>query len=339
MKLKVYVALVCIILVIIGIYYIYSKASKSREVLIYTSDSGIDAMLQKSAKIWTDRTNVEVTWVSPGGSGAVVQKAIQEKDQPQADIIIASVPSILVAKENEAIEKYVPPNAEHIPSVFKDADGYFTGWFAFYNCFVYNPDFVPEPPKTLQDLLDPAFKDKIIYPDPRTSGNGIRFVASLVAIMGENEAFQFLKELEKNVIGHPTLVQSSMIDRGEAWIAVHDSSVSLTDYFNESMTKQVMFFTEEGTIAGYVAIALTKGAPNANEAKEFLNFLLGEEAQIFVATEGYGMPTREGVELPENLKNVFQPVFDAKVLELDWTWMLEGMDHWKDRWTEEVIGG
>jgi len=147
-----------------------------------------------------------------------------------------------------------------------------------------------------------------------------------------------MKELEKNVIGHPSLMQGSLVDRGEVWIAVNDSSLNLTEYFNEDLTNQVMLFTEEGTVAGYVGIALTKGAPNATNAKEFLNFLLSEEAQVFVATEGYGIPTREGVQLPEDLAGAFQPAFDAKVLDLDWAWMNEKQNDWKDRWTSEVIG-
>jgi len=331
---------ICVTLIItcaILVSTLVTSCSKPREILIYTTNSGIELMLQKSAEIWTKQTNIEVTWVCPGGSGAVCQKAIQEKDNPQADIIIASIPSILSAKDGGAIEKYVPQNAAHIPPAFKDADGYFTGWFAFYNCFVYNPDFVPEPPKTLDDLLNPAYEGKVMYPDPRSSGDGIRFVANMVAVMGEDEAFQYLKKLEKNVIAHPTLVQGSLIDRGETWIAVTDSSLNLTEYFKEDLTKQIMFFTEEGTVAGYVGIALTKGAPNAEDAKEFLNFLLSEEAQVFVATEGYGIPTRDSVTLPDGLADAFQPAFDAKVLELDWAWMNENMARWKDTWAEEVL--
>lgn len=331
------ISLIAVLLVSIGIFGC-GRAEEPGKVLIYTTNSGIELMLQKSAEIWTGQTNVEIQWVSPGGSGAVVQKAIQEKDNPEADIIIASIPSILSAKDAGALEVYIPASAARIPAAFKDADGYFTGWFAFYNCFVYNPDFVPEPPKTLDDLLDPAYKGKIMYPDPRTSGDGIRFVANLVAVMGEDDAFQYLKELEPNVIGHPSLVQGSMIDRGEIWIAVTDSSLNLTEYFKEGLTRQVMFFTEEGTVAGYVGIALTKGAPNAEDAKEFLNFLLSEEAQIFVATEGYGIPTREGVQLPEDLAGAFQPAFDAKVLDLDWAWMNDNQNDWKNRWTAEVVG-
>ncbi|MCK4222027.1 MAG: extracellular solute-binding protein [Dehalococcoidia bacterium] len=313
-------------------------ASEPGKVLIYTSNSGIEQMLQKTREIWEETEDIEISWICPGGSGAVVQKAIQEADRPEADIVIASIPPILSAKDAGVLEKYIPPNAAHVPATFKDADGYFTGWFAFYNCFLYNPDFVPEAPETLEDLLDPAYKGKIMYPDPRTSGDGIRFIANVIDIMGEDAAFQYLKELEKNVIAHPSLVQGSLIDRGETWIAVSDSSINLTEYFNEGLTNQLMFFTEEGTIAAYVGIALIKDAPHPDEARLFLDFLLGEEAQVFVATEGYGIPTREGVELPEELMDAFQVAFEAKVLEVDWTWMVDNMNRWKDRWTADVLG-
>ncbi len=338
MKLRVWVVLAIVWLGLVASSFEHTATAKGPEVLIYTSNSGIEQMLDKAAKIWSERTGVKVAWIVPGGSGAVVQKAIQEKDRPQADIVIASLPPMLAAKEAGALAQYIPPNAEHIPGAFKDTDGYFTGWFAFYNCFLYNPDFAPDPPKTLKDLLDLAYVGKIMYPDPRTSGDGIRFVANIVLVMGEDEGFQFLKDLEESVIGHPSLVQGSLIDRGEVWIAVSDSSQSLTDYFNEGLTKQLMHFTEEGTIAGYVAIALTKGGPNPNDAKDLLNFLLSEEAQIFVATQGYGIPVRESVSLPADLMDTFQPVLDAKVLDVDWEWLKENMDRWRDRWISEVLG-
>jgi len=314
------------------------KSEEPGKVLIYTTNSAIELVLQKSVALWAEQSDIEIQWVCPGGSGAVCQKAIQEKGNPQADIIIASIPSILGAKDSGALEKYTPANAKHVPAALKDADGYFTGWYAFYNCFLYNPDFVPQPPKTLEDLLDPAYKGKIMYPDPRTSGDAIRFVANLVAVMGEDAAFEYMKELEKSTIAHPSLVQGSLVDHGEVWIAVSDSSLNLTEYFKEGLTKQLMFFTEEGTVAGYVGIALTEGAPNAKDAKAFLDFLLSEEVQVFVATEGYGVPTREGVDLPANLEGAYQPAFDAKVLDLDWAWMNENQGDWKDRWAAEVVG-
>ena len=324
-----------VLLVVVGVGL---NAEAEREVLIYTSNSGIEQMLDKSAEIWSEMTGVKVVWIVPGGSGAVVQKVIQEADHPQADIAIASLPSMLAAKEAGALAQYIPENAQYIPAAFKDDCCYFTGWFAFYNCFLYNPDFVPNPPETLADLLDPAYVSRIMYPDPRTSGDGIRFVANVVAVMGEDAGFQFLKDLEKSVLGHPSLVQGSMIDRGEIWIAVSDSSQSLTDYFYEGLTKQVMHFTEEGTIAGYVALALIEGGPNPDDAKDLVNYLLSEEAQIFVATEGYGIPTREGVTLPADLMEAFQPAFDAEVLAVDWAWMQENMDRWRDKWITEVLG-
>lgn len=314
-------------------------APKHREVVIYSSNSGITAIMNEIKPIFEEETGIEINLMHVGGSGTVVQRVIEEKNAPQADMIIASIPPILEAKKEGALEKYIPSNAEYLPEAYKDEDGYFTGWFAFYTALTYNPTKVSPKPSTYNDLLDPKFKGKISYADPRQGGNGIRFLTSVILAFDkdEDEAFDFLKKLESNVASHVQLASSTMVDRGELWIQLSDTSISFSDYFNGGMTNQVILVTEEGIMPGYVALGLVKDSKHPEEAKELINFLLSEEAQRFTPS-GFGVPVRKDVSLSSDIAEVYQPVMEAKLLSTDWEWMLENMEGWKDRWQKEVLG-
>jgi len=341
-KTKILVVVVVSIIVVasIGVYLL--TRSSGMELLIYTSDSGIELMLEATIPAFTAKTGIKVSYVCPGGSGAVINKIIAEKDNPSADIAIASLPSMLGGKIEGALERYVSPEATHIPDAFKDPDRYFTGWFAFHTVLAYNPNLVTDPPEKFTDLLNPEYEGKLAYPDPTTSGNGLRFLCALIKTMGEDEAYAFLAELEPYIARHDSLPLGEFIDKGELWIQVSDDSIITSEVMEEHLTDQYMCVTEEGAIAGYVAIAITKDAPHLEEAKQLIDFMLSEEGQTYV-TEGYGYPCREDMEdfIPEDLANIWEPFFGEPVISLDWEEISEKMEAWKTRWAEEIqpLGG
>lgn len=331
--------LVMSILVIaaIGTLWYLTRPEEASEILIYTSNSGIELMLEATISLFTAETGIEVVYVTPGGSGAVINKIIAEKDRPNADIAIASLPSMLGAKTEGALKIYVSEEAVNIPAAFKDPESYYTGWFAFHTVLAYNPTLVATPPKTFADLLNPAYAGKLAYPDPTTSGNGLRFMAALIETLGEDEAFEFLAQLEPLIARHDSLPLGEFIDKGELWIQISDDSIITSEVMKEHLTDQYMAVTDEGAIAGFVAIAITNGAPNEEGAKLLIDFMLSEEGQACV-TAGYGYPVRAGMShrIPEDLAAIWEPFFDKPVIPLDWERISENMQAWKDRWLEEI---
>lgn len=323
------------VMTLVGVYS-YIRRPKG-EVLIYTSNSGIELMLDDTIPAFTAKTGIEVTFVCEGGSGWVVNKVIAEKDNPSADIAIASLPSMLGAKNEAALEQYISPEAINYPDAFKDPDGYYTGWFAFHTVLAYNPKFVSSPPITFSDLLNTDYAGKLAYPDPTTSGNGLRFLTALIKTMGEEQAFEFLAELEPSIARHDSLPLGEFIDKGELWIQISDDSIITSEVMREHLTDQYMCVTDEGAIAGFVAVAIAKGAPHLEEAKQLVDFMLSEEGQTYV-TAGYGYPCREGMEsfIPDDLAAIWEPFFGKPVIPLDWQEIAENMEAWKARWAEEI---
>jgi len=328
-----------IICVIVAVFFTIPllMPAKPVELLIYTSNSAIEKMLAATLPPFTAKTGIKVKYIVPGASGAVVNKVVAEKGAPSADICIASLPSMLQAKTENALEKYVSTESANYPDVFKDKDGYFCGWYAFHTVIAYNPKYVTDPPKTFNDLLDPAYKGRIAYPDPTTSGNGLRFMCALIEVMGEEEAFNFMAELEPSVARHDSLALGEFLDKGEMWIQVSDDAAVTTDVLTKGLKDQYIDITNEGQIAGYVAVAITKGAPHLVEAKRLVDFMLSVEGQGYV-TAGYGYPCRSNMDaaIPENLRKIWEPLQGKPVIPLDWAEISSKMAGWKQRWLEQI---
>src|SRR5690606_35732783 len=56
-----------------------------------------------------------------------------------------------------------------------------------------------QPPKCWADLLDPGFKGEIQMANPNSSGTAYTALATLVQIMGEEPAFEYMKKLNANI--------------------------------------------------------------------------------------------------------------------------------------------
>ena len=69
--------------------------------------------------------------------------------------------------------------------------------------FGYNTELLAKKklavPKTWTDLLNPALKGEIQVANPASSGTAYTMVATLVQLMGEDEAFNYMKALDGNI--------------------------------------------------------------------------------------------------------------------------------------------
>ena len=57
---------------------------------------------------------------------------------------------------------------------------------------------LPEP-KCWRDLTNPAYKGEVQVADPNSSGTSYTMLASLVQLFGEEQAFDYMKALHRNV--------------------------------------------------------------------------------------------------------------------------------------------
>src|SRR5437879_3588307 len=124
-------------------------------------------------------------------------------------------------------------------------------------------------PKCWSDLIKPAFKDEIQVANPNSSGTSYTMLATLVQLMGEDKAFDYLKALNKNVnqytkSGHAPPHAAAT---GESLVGItfqHDAVVQAI-----GGAPLVVVSPCEGTGYEIGSMSIIKGAKNMENAKKW----------------------------------------------------------------------
>lgn len=134
-------------------------------------------------------------------------------------------------------------------------------------------------PACWKDLIKPVYKGKVQVANPNSSGTSYTMLATLVQMMGEKEAFEYLKALHKN-INQYTKSGSAPIKAagsGETVIGivfVHDAvAVAEAGFPIKSVVPC------EGTGYEIGSMSIVKGARNLENAKKFYEFALTADFQ------------------------------------------------------------
>lgn len=164
------------------------------------------------------------------------------------------------------------------------------GWG--YNTEIFKEKGIAEP-KCWADLLDPALKGEIQIADPNSSGTAYTTLATLVQLMGEDEAFDFLKKMHANVSQY-TKSGSAPVKaaaRGETGLGIvfqHDAVSQAVSGFPIGVVAPC-----EGTGYEIGSMSLIEGAQNPESAKTFYDWVLTADVQNL-------MPAAGSFQIPSN---------------------------------------
>jgi iron(III) transport system substrate-binding protein len=173
---------------------------------------------------------------------------------------------------------------------------------------VYNTGIIKpvDAPKSLDDLVKPQYKGKVVVPDASQHTTTAQWMASLHKVMGSKEkADKFIRDLAAT---KPLLV-SSLTPAGER-ITTGETPIGI------AFLKNVVFYGKKGVPLDYVrlgkfmgdgqSITLAAKAPHPNAGKAFIDFFLGEEGLRLMAGIGEFV-TRKGI---------YPPLPDADKIEM-----------------------
>jgi iron(III) transport system substrate-binding protein len=223
---------------------------------------------------------IDVQLLPLAAAGALQTRIIAEKASPKGDIFVGGDRAFHDGLGKQGLlEKYVSPNAAAIPAAYKDPNGFWTGWYVGIFAFVHNTSRLSEvggkKPATWDDLLDPAWKGKIVMPSPITTGGGYIFLATQVFRFGmdETKAMAFMKSLHANVAQYidssPNAIQ--FVAQGQF--------VGAPNWAHDILTSKAQgnpIISDTGNEVGSVSII--KGGPNTNASKAFVDWMLTKDA-------------------------------------------------------------
>jgi iron(III) transport system substrate-binding protein len=277
-------------------------------------------------------------------TGEMLAQIKAEKDNPKGDVWWAGPgDAYLQAAEEGLLEAYRSPNvaqlhewARRITDLSKDrVSGVYGGIIALgYNTELVAKRKLPVP-KCWKDLVDPVYRNEIMFGNPNSSGTAYLMLATLVQVFGEDAAFRYMLEVHRNVnqYARSGIGPMTAVTRGETAIG----STVLHGVINEIVRGFPVLPVLPCEGVGYEigSTAIIKGTRNPDAARRFVDFALSQPGQqIGIDVKEYAIPTNRGVPLPPQVP----ALTDVKVINYDFAKYGSSAERRRllERWEKEI---
>ncbi|HXV30547.1 MAG TPA: Fe(3+) ABC transporter substrate-binding protein [Sinorhizobium sp.] len=247
----------------------------------------------------------------------LVERIQAEGANSPADVILTVDISRLTEAKDGGVTQPLVSEAinKDIPAHFRDPDGNWFGLTTRGRVVYASKERVAANDITYEELADPKWKGKICTRDGQHSYN-IGLFASMIAHHGEAEAEKWLTGLRNNLAKKPDggdRDQAKAILAGECDIALGNTYYVGLMMTNEKEPEQkewaaaikVLFpnANDRGTHVNISGMALTKSAPNKENAIKLMEFLSQGEAQKIYAEQVFEYPVMPGVDPSDIVKS------------------------------------
>ncbi|HEX7646209.1 MAG TPA: ABC transporter substrate-binding protein [Noviherbaspirillum sp.] len=205
--------------------------------------------------------------------------------------------------------------------------------------FAYNTELLAKKklvaPICWQDLVQPQFKGEIQMANPNSSGTAYMVIATLVQLTGEEKAFDYLKQLHKNISQYPRsgVAPLKNVSHGESTVSisfVHDVPGEVMQGYPVKGSTPC-----EGTGYEIGSMSIVKGARNLVNAKKFYDWALTAPAQeLAAAAKQYQLPSNKDAKVDPHVPDVKK----IKLIKYDFAKYGSTAERKRllDRWEKEV---
>ncbi len=309
-KFVIFSAVIAITIIILFLWNSVKSPNDEKVVVVYVSE---DQVFSEPILIdFEKETGIKINAVydtEEAKSTGSMNRLIAEKNNPQADVYWANEPIRAEALKQKGITTpYFSPNAKNIPAVFRDPDGYWTGFSARARVLVVNKK-VKDKPAHITDYTDPHRKGKAVIANP-LFGTTTSEIAALFTIWGNARGKEFMNALKQNNTGIST-------NNGESadFVAAGRYDFGLVDS-DDAVNRMrqgksiVMIYPDQdkngpGCFIVPNAVMLIRGAPHPDTAKKLIDYLLTRKTEKKLAfADCAQIPLHPGVQIPAELKSI-----------------------------------
>lgn len=284
-----------------------AESGEDNVLNVYTAleDEQVTDYLEEFKELYPDVT-VNVTRES---TGVITSRLLAEKDNPVADVVWGlSATSLLQLKQEGMLEPYAPEGGDRILPEFKDTDETpsWVGIDAWETAWIVNKEVlkehgIDEVPTSYQDLLDPKYEGLIAMSNPASSGTGLLTVNGILSLYGEEEGWNYLDELDKNVAVymHSGSQPAKETAAGEYGIGISFGYRCLQSAEEVGSDICEAVFPEEGSGWDMEANALIKKDNVKECAKDFLDWAISDNIMTKYAQNYPIVAIGVGDDVPE----------------------------------------
>ena len=253
-------------------------------------------------------TSVKVNMVQKG-SGEMLAQIRAEAANPRGDVWFGGTgdPHLSAAEDN-LTQEYDSPEIKNLhpwaqnqwTTAKKRTVGVYLGTLGFgFNKEILTKKKLAEP-KCWADIVKPDYKGEVQMANPNSSGTAYTMVATLVQVMGEPQAFEYMKKLHPNINSYTRSGTAPVkaVARGETGVSIsfmHDAVTEANAGFPVGTHAPC-----EGTGFEIGSMSIIKGARNLTNARKFYDWALTPAAQRlgYDAGKQLQLPSSKAAPLP-----------------------------------------
>lgn len=208
-----------------------TNAMAAQEVTVYTAFE-TDILAKYKSAFEKDNPDIKIKWVRDS-TGIMTAKLLAEKNNPQAEVVWGLAGSSMALLKDEGLLKpYTPKGLEELYANLNDPQSN-QAWFgndAFFNAVCFNEAVAKQlnlpKPTSWEDLTKPVYKGHIAMPNPASSGTGYMQVSAWLQNMGEDQAWNYMRDLDKNIAHYTHSGSKPCVQAGMGEVAIGISMAS-----------------------------------------------------------------------------------------------------------------
>ena len=307
----------------------------AQQLVIYTPQSA--DRTAELERIFEERHDIDLQFVNMGG-GEVYDRALAERNNPQADVIFGLIDFLTAGLKAEGLlVPYTLDALEGLPDIYRDPDGYFYGYRQTPITLSYNTNcLTPEQaPTSWEDLADPQWAGKfhigaLTWQTTRAILSGL-FTRQIDENGQMTEAgWDWFEAFYANA-----LIWEDGTDR-PASIASCETPLSLNHFLGVQRDAETGGFpyayidTVGGTPVVVERNAIVAGTDNMEAALTFLEFVQSVEWQVMNA-EMFGVIPVHPDAIAQAPAEVRENATLLSPQPIDWDLMAANLDAWLER--------
>lgn len=306
-----------------------SMASADGIVTVYTAvpQNFIDALVP----MFEEQTGTSVEIIK-AGSGELLNRLTAESGAPMGDVLW-SVDGTVIDFNPDLFEAYDAAGSDMLADGMKQSDMW-SPFTAVVMVLIVNEGELDGMaiPDSWAALADPMYDDMISSARAEASGSAyIQLATVLQAFENEEAGWDIYKGMLSNfVLSDSSGAVPRFVNDGELAVGVTLEDAALR-YVEGGGPVQIVY-PSEGTAIAPDAMALIAGAPNADNAKAFLDFMMSQEAQVVVAEQG-----RRPVRSDVSSNPALLPLGEVNSVGYDGQWAADNRARLVEAWQDMVL--
>lgn len=271
-----------------------SKVNAAGNLIVYCS---AEKLCEAQVQAFSEKYDVKVTSIY-NATGSTLARIEAEKKKPQGDVWYGGTMEFhSQAGEIGLLSPYQSPQLEfifeHLRDPAKRKGNYSSAIYMGLLGFGVNTKRLAEKgldiPLCWSDLLKPEYKNEIQIADIKNSGTAYTTLATLIQLWGEDEAFNYLKALNKNIEQYTKSGSTPARSTALGSVAIGIGFLHSYSYQKSLGAPLTLISPCEGTSYEIGGVSIIKGSHNLENAQLFVDWVLSKEGQELAWKKGQSL--------------------------------------------------